>query len=712
MDHPNNPVRTASEYLMEFRIADTFTDSLARLSGDEQKAAKMTAFDLQLNPANPGLSLHKMDKARDKNFWSVRASNDIRLIIHKTPGSLLLCYVDHHEDAYAWAERRKIETHPKTGAAQLVEIRERIEEIRIPRYVEVEGPAPSQPPLFAHASDETLLNYGVPPEWLGEVRQVKTEDGLLELCDHLPMEAAEALLNLAVGVTPTVVQPVIAVTDPFTHPDAQRRFRMVTNVEELARALDYPWEKWTVFLHPVQRESVERDYGGPARISGSAGTGKTIVALHRAVFLARTHPDARVLLTTFSDALANALRAKLKRLIGNEPRIVERLEVHALNAIAGRLYELNIGRPQIARPAVIRQRLQELARDVAGQKFSLHFLEAEWTDVVDAWQLETWEAYRDIVRLGRKTRLPEKQRVALWAVFERLRADLQARNLLTHAALFSRVASHLTTVRRSPFDFVVVDEAQDLSVAQLRFLAALGAARPNSLFFTGDLGQRIFQQPFSWKALGVDVRGRSRTLRVNYRTSHQIRAQADRLLGPEVGDVDGNREDRRGTVSVFNGPEPTFKVLDTVEVEKETVGQWLAERMAEGLKPHEAGVFVRSAAQLQRARTAVEAAKLSYKVLDENVETTPGYVSVSTMHLAKGLEFRAVVVMACENEVVPLQERIETAADESELEEVYNTERYLLYVACTRARDHLLVTGVYPASEFLDDLRVQPPGRD
>ena len=147
-------------------------------------------------------------------------------------------------------------------------------------------------------------------------------------------------------------------------------------------------------------------------------------------------------------------------------------------------------------------------------------------------------------------------------------------------------------------------------------------------------------------------------------------------------------------------------MLDTVEVENETVGHWLAERMAEGLKPHEAGVFVRSAAQLLRARAAVEAARLSYKVLDENVETTPGYVSVSTMHLAKGLEFRAVAVMACEDEVVPLLERIETAADESELEEVYNTERYLLYVACTRARDHLLVTSVYPASEFLDDLRV------
>jgi len=689
---------------MEFRIADTFTDSLSRLSGDEQKAVKTTAFDLQLNPANPGMSLHKLDKARDKNFWSVRVGSDIRLIVHKTPGSLLLCYVDHHESAYDWAQRRKIETHPTTGAAQLVEIRERVEEITIPHYVEVERPAPPERPLFANTSEETLLSYGVPPEWLDEVRQVATEDSLLKLAEHLPSEAAEALLDLATGVTPRIVQPVAAMS-PFDHPDAQRRFRTVGDVEELERALNFPWEKWTIFLHPAQRESVERDYGGPARVSGSAGTGKTIVALHRAVFLARSHDDARVLLTTFSESLANALRTKLRRLIGNEPRIAERLEVHALSAIAQRLYELNIGRPQIATPGMLRQLVQEAAGEATGQKFRFAFMMAEWEEVVDAWQLETWEAYRDVVRLGRRTRLPQKQREALWAVFERVWTSLQARNLVTLPGLFSRVASHLAATGRLPFDFVVVDEAQDLSVAQLRFLAVLGAGRPNSLFFAGDLGQRIFQQPFSWKALGVDVRGRSRTLRINYRTSHQIRAQADRLLGPEVSDVDGNKEDRRGTISVFNGPEPVIEVLDTVEAETETVSRWLLARMSEGVNPHEAGVFVRSAAELERARAAVGAGGLPYKVLDDNVETTSGHVSISITHLAKGLEFRAVAVMACDDEVIPLQQRIETATDDSELEEVYTTERHLLYVACTRARDHLLVTSVRPASEFLDDLR-------
>jgi mRNA-degrading endonuclease RelE of RelBE toxin-antitoxin system len=261
---------------MEFRIADTFTDSLARLTGDEQKAVKTTAFDLQLNPANPGMSFHKLDKVKDKNFWSVRASSDIRLIVHKSDTSLLLCYVGHHDDAYDWAERRKLETHPKTGAAQLVEIRETVKEIVVPVYVETEiavapQPAAEKKCIFAGISDDELLGYGVPAEWLNDIKK-SNEDTLLALTDHLPGEAAEALLELATGGKPRAPQPAVAAVNPFDHPDAQRRFRVMVNVEELQRALDFRWEKWTVFLHPEQRQLVERDYTGPARVSGSAGT--------------------------------------------------------------------------------------------------------------------------------------------------------------------------------------------------------------------------------------------------------------------------------------------------------------------------------------------------------------------------------------------------------------------------------------------------------
>ncbi len=247
---------------MDFRIADTFTDSLAKLTGEEQKAVKTTAFDLQLNPAHPSLQFHKLEKAKDKRFASVRVNSDVRLIVHRTDGSLLLCYVGHHDDAYSWAERRKLETHPKTGAAQLVEVRETVQEIKVPKYVEVEQPALPKPRLLAGVPEEALLGYGVPAEWLDDVRNA-TEDTLLGLTDHLPSEAAEAVLDLATGVTPQLpVQMQASMTLPapwavsmppaetaigghfaigtaagatsglnrsaFDHPDAQRRFRTMT----------------------------------------------------------------------------------------------------------------------------------------------------------------------------------------------------------------------------------------------------------------------------------------------------------------------------------------------------------------------------------------------------------------------------------------------------------------------------------------------------
>ena len=717
---------------MNFLIAATFIDSLARLTGEEQKAVKTTAFDLQLNPAKPGMSLHRLDKGKDRNFWSVRVSANIRLIVHRSVSSLLLCYVDHHDRAYAWAERRKLEVHPTTGAAQLVEIRETVKEIIVPVYAQpkhpVEGTAcPDQTPMFGALSNDELLSYGVPPEWLNDVRSA-TEASLLGLIDHLPAEASEALLELATGGKPRMADASILeealeaparadrladsvamvrqeTTEPFEHPDAQRRFRKIENSEELQRALEYPWDKWTIFLHPDQREWVQKDFPGPAKVAGSAGTGKTIVAVHRAVHLARANPSGRVLLTTFSDSLAHALTIMLRRLLSAEPRLGERIDVYSIRSVGLRLYKSNAASSALANPTVIRELIQAAAPTARPYRFTLPFLLSEWEKVVDPWQLDTWQAYRNVARLGRKTRLSEAQRKLLWAVFERVRRGLQERNLITEAQLFTSLAAAIHMSRNVIYDHVVVDEAQDLSVPQMRFLATLGGNRPNGIFFAGDLGQRIFQEPFSWNTLGVDVRGRSRTLRVNYRTSHQIRSQADRLLAQGLTDVDGTEEARSQTVSVFNGPPPTVRSFATEGEEIESVGQWLADHTASGIPPHEFGVFVRSASQLERAQQAVKRAGMPFKILDEHIETTTGYLSVSTMHLAKGLEFRAVVLMACDDEVIPLQARIETVGDDADLREIYDTERHLLYVACTRARDHLLVTSVAPGSEFLDDLR-------
>lgn len=690
---------------MEFRIADTFTSSLARLTNQEQKAAKTTAFDLQLNPVSTGLQFHKLDRVKDPNFWSVRVNLDLRLIVHRTDTSLLLCYVDHHDDAYSWARRRKIERHPRTGAAQLVEVRETVEEIIIPQTVTQPSLVARQSLLFSHISEDDLLSYGVPQEWLADVRQL-TEDRLFEIVDHLPQEAAEALLELATGGTPQKPTIVPEITDPFSHPDAQRRFRMMTNVEELALALDFPWEKWTIFLHPSQQSLVTRHFSGPARISGSAGTGKTIVALHRTVFLARQNPSATLLLTTFSRALAQSLQIKLERLVGNQPQLLSRIRVSAIQSVAGELYTKAFGDFSIANPDSLKNYLIATARQHPDCQFSPTFLWNEWQEVVDAWQLDSWEAYRDVPRLGRKTRMGIRQREILWQIFEQVQTWLTRQGQLTWPGVFRKVTETLSQ-DTSPFDFAIVDECQDMGIPELRFLASLGQKSPDSLFFTGDLGQRIFQQPFSWKSLGVNIRGRSHTLNINYRTSHQIRTSADALLPKTITDVDGNSEQRQFTISVFNGPAPEIVIHGSAEQEVIAVAQWLNQRLAEGVQPEEIGVFVRQPPQLERAKAAVNRTGIPSVELDTEITPASGSIAVSTMHLAKGLEFRAVAVIACDDEVLPLQERIETAADESELEEVYNTERHLLYVACTRARDYLIVSGVSPASEFLDDFHVK-----
>jgi hypothetical protein len=645
-----------------------------------------------------------LDRAKDPNFWSVRVNADVRLIVHRTANSILLCYVDHHDAAYKWAERRKIERHPSTGAMQLVIIPERVQEsLSVGMITHVDATHYDKKPLlFDKLRRPELMSFGVPEEWVENVRKVD-EDTLFDVIDHLPQEAQEALLRLAVGESPGPSVQQAWPGDAFAHPDAQRRFRILSSEDELRRALEAPWEKWAVFLHPAQAQLVERNFSGPARVSGSAGTGKTIVAIHRAVHLAKTLPEAQVLLTTYSKALANNLNGKVAQLVGSDEKLANRIIVKPITIVGYDLYSQLIGQPNIASASVINS-LLEAAEKMAVSGPSHPFLKAEWSDIIDAWQIDSPEAYAQVQRLGRKTRLGPKQREALWPIFEHVRTGLEERKLVTWAMLFGRVTAKLAESGQRPFDFAVADEAQDLRVAEVRFLAKLLGDRSNGLFFSGDLGQRIFQQPFSWKSLGADVRGRSATLRINYRTSHQIRRQADRLLPNALSDVDGNAEIRKGTVSVFEGPEPLVRLYRTPEEERKGVVDWIKARLKEGVEPHEIGIFVRSQAELVRARAAAEEAGVKAEDLDGQSNPPIGAIAVATMHLAKGLEFRSVAAMACDDEVLPQQQRIESVSDESDLQEVNDTERHLLYVACTRARDDLLVSGVEPGSEFLGDL--------
>lgn len=692
---------------MKFHIAESFTDALAKIAGQEQKRAKTTAFDLQLNPAHPGLKMHRLTGGRDPNFWSVRVNRDIRIIVHKTDASFMLAYVDHHDKAYAWAERRRIEKHPRTGSIQIVEVHERIEDagplFATEQPIERVEAAPPAPAIFADLTEDQLLDIGTPADWLEDIK-TWTEDRFFRLSERLPSEVAEALLDYAATGQLPASEPIAA--DPFKHPDTLRRVRTIANEEEMRLALDFPWDKWSVFLHPSQRDIVDQDFSGPARVTGTAGTGKTIVALHRAARALLDDSKSRVLLTSFSRPLANALMPKLRLLLAAQPEAMDRVSVASFEEAASELFQLANGRkPVVAAPEIQQSAIERAIADVDYSGLPRRFVLAEWRQVIDAWNIGDLEAYANVPRIGRRNRLGAKQREALWPVFKRAKEMLASRGMLTSAQLFAAVEEGAANSDLKPYSHVIADEAQDLGVAELRMMSAI-AAGPNSLFFAGDLGQRIFQLPFSWLSLGVDVRGRSTSLRINYRTSRQIREAADRLLPPSVRDVDGIEDDRTGAQSVFEGPKPKVIECSDQTREIEQVASQLETAIELGIEASEIGIFARSSEHLSRCRQAVAKAGLESRQLSERAEDVKDSVSIGVMHLAKGLEFKMVLVMAAEDEALPLQSRVDDATDEDELKEVFDTERHLFYVACTRARDQLLISGVKPISDFVSDLKL------
>lgn len=657
-------------------LGKDFEKALAKLSEQERKQVKVTVFDVQMDPTGAGLSLHRIDRSPDPNFWSARVNRDLRLILHKTKGSTLIAYVGHHDDAYAWAERRRIEEHPTTRAIQVVEVRERVEEIAVTRVVEV-----AEPPVLTDYAASDLSSWGVPEDWIEDVLAA-TDSTILDVVAHLPEEAQEAVLRAASGEPPLPVS--VAFATGLDHPDARRRFRVIGDQAELEAALDAPWDEWTIFLHPAQQAFVDRDFSGPARVVGSAGTGKTVVALHRAARLARE--GGRVLLSTFSPDLAADLRMKVDRLAGGA-EWADRVEVDTMDTVVSRLLP---GGLRLANSNDVNAALETAAKDIADAP-SLNFLADEWRLIVDAWAIPDAETYRDLPRLGRGVRLPAARREAVWEIFASTRTLLEDHGMTTPAAAMHDVATKLRSGElKPPYDHVVMDEAQDIGPAELTLLAAMAGDQPNGLFFAGDIGQRIFRAPFPWSHAGIAVRGRSATLKVNYRTSHEIRSQTETLLPRRLVESDGEEEDRGGVVSTFHGIAPVLKSFPTMEAECDAAVAWATARLDEGIVGEELAILVRSEAEQGRAEAVAK-----------QLDSLP---RILQMHDAKGREFRAVVLLACDADVIPSEDRLADATDERTMAEVFETERHLLYVAATRAREAVWISGVEPVSEFLSDM--------
>jgi superfamily I DNA/RNA helicase/mRNA-degrading endonuclease RelE of RelBE toxin-antitoxin system len=676
---------------MRLVIADSFTRSLEKLDPQSQNLVKQAAFDLQLNPANPGFKLHRLGRARDKRFWSARVSRDIRIIIHQQPDTNLLCYAGHHDDAYDWAENRKLEVHPDTGAPLFVEIEERIEEI-VKRVVREES---VKPPLFAQYENGYLQKLGVPTQWLEPIRYI-TEDNIDELDDHIPQEALERLYNLAAGV-PVPVPTATAYDDPLEHPDAGRRFRILTDSEELATALEAPWEKWLVFLHPRQRFVVNANYNGPAKVVGGAGTGKTVVAVHRAVRLAKENPEHRILLTTFSSTLAERLSLQLELLLEQRNPLRQNIDVTHVHKKFSNSWRQQKGRLRIASESEIRSALENAHLTADGVEQELEFLRSEWRLVIDPYGIQTWEEYKAVSRQGRGTPLGIRQRLKVWSVFDQMLGDLKSNGLMTWSML-SKWAANEGEIKL--YDHAVVDEAQDLGPAELSALRSIVRPGRNDLFFCGDAGQQIYRTPFSWSSCGLDIRGRSSRLRINYRTTSQIERFSESVLPSSTAD-EGNEEDR-DVISLMSGPEPEVIECETVAEEKNLLIKLILDLVARGIEPGEIAIFARTDHYLSKVvRPALVDASMEYQNLTENESSQSGRITCGTMHRAKGLEFRVVILTGCTEGLLPLKAALDSASDAVEAAEILEREAHLLYVACSRARDRLILTSGGQLTQFL-----------
>ena len=680
-------------------ILDEFFDAFARLPRQIQKKVTKFLRAFRENPTSSGINYEKIANFEDPKLRSARIDQAYRAIVVKPDkGNVyLLLWVDHHDEAYAWARHKRVEINPETGSLQVL--------TSVKVEVEVPEAAAGPEPLFAGLRDRELARLGVPADRIDDVRALIAADQIETLQAVLPPEAYEALVYLADGESLDEVERAMASVPESVDPEdfaaalerdtTRRRFMVVEHDEALEAMLDAPLERWRVFLHPSQRRLVEQRWSGPARVLGTAGTGKTVVALHRAAWLARTYPERRILFTTFTKNLAADLRSQLERLCSSEE--LRRIDVMHLDAFvqgllkrSGYGYRIVYGGPQ-------RDQAWDRAMALAPGEFDATFYRDEWELVVQAHGCESWEDYRGSSRSGRGVRLGRRQRKAIWPVFAEYRNRLEAARLREPEDAMRDAAALLHKGRiRTPYQSVLVDEAQDMSTSAFELLRVAIPAANDDLFIVGDGHQRIYRRRVVLSRAGVEVRGRSRRLRVNYRTTEEIRRFAEAVLrGVDIDDLDGGRDDSRGTRSVTTGVEPEIRTFSSVEAEVQGILEWLGEGGG-------ACLVARTGALVDRYARLLDAAGVETRRIRRSEADDPRAkgLRLATMHRVKGLEFDRVVLAGADAGSIPRASRSKDAAVR---EESMEKERSLVYVALTRARRAALVTAPGPLTDWLRD---------
>lgn len=698
-------------------LSKDFLLAFSNVQKSHQKKVREFFEKFQVHPEADGLHYEPIQSARDKNFYSVRIDQAYRAIIARPASNVyVLMWVDSHDEAYRWAERKRLEVNPATGAVQVLDL----SSIAQPSTPQVAKPIIARG-LFRDIKDKHLIRLGVPEKLVPVVREMQTDNDLERAESVFPQEAYEALFLLASGYTIDQVFaevekakeliPVVDTAD-FGHAlineDSQRRFHIVEDAQELAEILTAPLEQWRIFLHPKQRQLVRVEANGPIRVLGGAGTGKTVVAMHRARYLAEevfTGREDRILLTTFTKNLATDICQNLRKLCTDEAAW-SRIEVQHVDGWVANFLRTQGYRPEMVYDDDENECWQNaLSYAPGGSGLPEEFYRVEWENVVQSQNVTSLDEYLSAPRLGRGTRLTREMKRKVWPVFQEYRVQLNERGRKEYVDLL-RDARQLIEHKglRLPYRALIVDEAQDMSAEAFRLFRVLVPSGENDLFIVGDAHQRIYRHRVTLSKCGIDIRGRGRKLKINYRTTDEIRRFSVRLLeARSIDDLDGGEDDQKGYMSLTHGTVPEVKLFTSAGDEVSYLRKRITALSNEGTPPESICLVARTnklvdiyAEHLRSSGNDV------YEIRRDAAEQRdrPG-IRVATMHRVKGLEFEHVIIAGANSGVIPLDLALRKADDAVTQRNSETAERALLYVALTRARRSAIITAYGKPSPYV-----------
>lgn len=689
-------------------LGSDFLSAYSRLPQTQQKKTREFCDKFMQNPTASGINFERINGARDANLRSVRIDQSYRgIVLQPERGDVyVLLWVDKHDDAYAWAERRICQVNPETGALQLFEAPDEASTPAAAKATSASKEGNAKRGIFEPFKDDELLALGVPRDSLALVRSLQKDEDLDRAERSLPQDAFEAVYLLAAGYSLDEVENELGRKKPaetvdtgdfakaIENEESKRSFIVLSDHQEMQKILAEPLAKWRIFLHPSQRRLVETNAKGPVRVLGGAGTGKTVVALHRARWLAEhvCKTDERVFFTTFTKNLATDIQESLRQLCSWET--LKKIEVAHLDGWAvSFLKKRGIqSQPAIGEKA---DELWEQATQLApeGGAFASSFLREEWLQVVVAHGIDSLQDYFKASRAGRRKRLGRKEKQAIWPVFEEYRALLTEHGLRELGDIHRDVRQLLQREKGlRPYRSIVVDEAQDLGAEAFRLLRELAPAElGNNLFLVGDAHQRIYGHRVVLSQCGIEVRGRSRRLRINYRTTEETRRWASRILaGSAVDDLDGGLDDDKDYRSLTHGNPPKVQAFMSSNEEYAGIVQHV-EALIENDQNLPEGICLvaRTGRLVESYQKALQEAGFSTYLVKhgETDDQSKKGIRVATMHRVKGLEFDHLILAGINEASFPPH-----MLDPDEAEDALLRERCLIHVAATRARKTVLVT--------------------